>query len=68
MGEPNILVATDARGVATVALNRPHVRNAFDEHLIAAELEVGDLAVHGELAYPPDEVMGGPPASSPVPA
>jgi methylglutaconyl-CoA hydratase len=35
MGEPNILVATDARGVATVALNRPHVRNAFDEHLIA---------------------------------
>ncbi len=35
MGEPNILVATDARGVAAVALNRPHVRNAFDEHLIA---------------------------------
>ena len=35
MSEPNILVDTDARGVATVALNRPDVRNAFDEHLIA---------------------------------
>lgn len=35
MAEPNILVGTDARGVATVALNRPDVRNAFDEHLIA---------------------------------
>jgi methylglutaconyl-CoA hydratase len=35
MSEPNILVATDARGVATVALNRPAIHNAFDDRLIA---------------------------------
>jgi len=35
MNAPNVLLDTDARGVATVTLNRPHVRNAFDEHLIA---------------------------------
>ena len=36
MSEPNLLVDVDARGVATVTLNRPQVHNAFDEHLIAA--------------------------------
>lgn len=35
MTEPNILVGSDARGVATVALNRPAVHNAFDDRLIA---------------------------------
>ncbi|HEX7967894.1 MAG TPA: enoyl-CoA hydratase-related protein [Stellaceae bacterium] len=35
MSEPNILVATDARGVATAALNRPAIHNAFDDALIA---------------------------------
>ena len=35
MDEPNILVGTDARGVATVALNRPAIHNAFDDRLIA---------------------------------
>lgn len=29
------LVATDARGVATVTLNRPEIHNAFDDRLIA---------------------------------
>jgi methylglutaconyl-CoA hydratase len=32
----NLLVDTDARGVATVTLNRPEVHNAFDDSLIAA--------------------------------
>jgi methylglutaconyl-CoA hydratase len=35
MDEPNILVSSDTRGVATVALNRPAVHNAFDDRLIA---------------------------------
>lgn len=35
MSEPRILVASDARGIATVALNRPDLRNAFDDQLIA---------------------------------
>jgi methylglutaconyl-CoA hydratase len=35
MSEPNLLVDIDARGVATVTLNRPAVRNAFDDRLIA---------------------------------
>jgi methylglutaconyl-CoA hydratase len=35
MSEPNILVTSDARGVATVALNRPTIHNAFDDRLIA---------------------------------
>ncbi len=34
MTEPNHLVATDARGVATVTLNRPQIHNAFDDVLI----------------------------------
>jgi methylglutaconyl-CoA hydratase len=35
MSESNILVSIDARGVASVALNRPAVHNAFDDRLIA---------------------------------
>jgi methylglutaconyl-CoA hydratase len=35
MDEPYILVRTDTRGVATVALNRPAIHNAFDDRLIA---------------------------------
>lgn len=35
MSEPNILVDIDARGVARLSLNRPAVRNAFDDRLIA---------------------------------
>jgi methylglutaconyl-CoA hydratase len=35
MSEPNILVDTDARGVACLSLNRPAIRNAFDDRLIA---------------------------------
>ncbi len=35
MSEPNLLVDIDGRGVATVTLNRPAVRNAFDDRLIA---------------------------------
>ena len=31
-----VLVATDGRGVATVTLNRPELRNAFNETLIEA--------------------------------
>ena len=36
MAEETILVDTDARGVATVTLNRPRVHNAFDETLVAS--------------------------------
>ncbi|HXZ00952.1 MAG TPA: enoyl-CoA hydratase/isomerase family protein [Stellaceae bacterium] len=35
MSEPTILIDTDARGVARLSLNRPAVRNAFDDRLIA---------------------------------
>ena len=35
MSEPNLLVDIDDRGVAAVTLNRPAVRNAFDDRLIA---------------------------------
>ncbi|MGO8916913.1 MAG: enoyl-CoA hydratase/isomerase family protein [Stellaceae bacterium] len=35
MSEPNILVDSDARGVACVSLNRPAIHNAFDDRLIA---------------------------------
>jgi methylglutaconyl-CoA hydratase len=34
MSEPSVIVAKDARGVATVAINRPQVRNAIDDHVI----------------------------------
>lgn len=35
MTEQSVSVAVDARGVATLTLNRPQVHNAFDDHLIA---------------------------------
>src|SRR5260221_5471056 len=35
MSEPSILVSTDARGIATLALNRPAIHNACDDRLIA---------------------------------
>jgi methylglutaconyl-CoA hydratase len=35
MSDSTILVDTDARGVATVTLNRPAIHNAFDDRLIA---------------------------------
>ncbi len=34
--EPTVLCGVDARGVATVTLNRPELHNAFDDALIAA--------------------------------
>ncbi|MBV8423243.1 MAG: enoyl-CoA hydratase/isomerase family protein, partial [Hyphomicrobiales bacterium] len=34
MSEPPVIVAKDARGVATVAINRPRVRNAIDDTVI----------------------------------
>lgn len=35
MSDPNILIDIDARGVARLSLNRPAIRNAFDDRLIA---------------------------------
>ncbi len=34
MSEPSVVVAKDARGVTTVAINRPQVRNAIDDTVI----------------------------------
>ena len=34
MSEPSVIVAKDARGIATVAINRPQVRNAIDDAVI----------------------------------
>ena len=34
MSEPSVIVAKDARGVGTVAINRPQVRNAIDDTVI----------------------------------
>ncbi|HET9246162.1 MAG TPA: enoyl-CoA hydratase-related protein, partial [Xanthobacteraceae bacterium] len=34
MSEPSVIVTKDARGVATVAINRPQVRNAIDDNVI----------------------------------
>ena len=50
MTESPILVSTDARGVATVTLNRPQLHNAFDDKLIVLLTEAlqtlgGDPAV-----------------------
>lgn len=36
MSEPPVLLATDARGIATVTLNRPERGNAYDEAMLAA--------------------------------
>ena len=49
MSEPNILVGTDARGVATLALNRPAIHNAFDDQLIA-DLTAALLRLGGDAA------------------
>lgn len=35
MTQPAVLVSQDARGVATVSLNRPQLHNAFDDQLIS---------------------------------
>ena len=34
MSEPTVLISKDARGVATVTINRPKVRNAIDDTVI----------------------------------
>ncbi|MSQ59616.1 MAG: enoyl-CoA hydratase/isomerase family protein [Betaproteobacteria bacterium] len=36
MTTSNLFQSVDARGVATLTMNRPEVHNAFDDHLIAA--------------------------------
>jgi methylglutaconyl-CoA hydratase len=40
MNEPVVLHAVDARGVATVTLNRPRVNNAYNAEMIAALLDL----------------------------
>jgi len=42
MSQPAVLSSIDARGVATVTLNRPQVNNAYDESLIAGLHEAMD--------------------------
>jgi methylglutaconyl-CoA hydratase len=44
----NLLIQTDARGVATLTLNRPEVHNAFDDTLIAALAQEFDRAAADE--------------------
>ena len=39
MSQPTVLLSTDARGVATVSLNRPELHNAFDDALIRRLIE-----------------------------
>lgn len=39
MTEPNLLLSTDPRGIATLTMNRPALHNAFDDQLIAAMTE-----------------------------
>jgi methylglutaconyl-CoA hydratase len=34
MSEPSVLITKDARGVATITINRPQVRNAIDDNVI----------------------------------
>lgn len=41
MSEPVVLMETDARGVATVTLNRPEVNNAYNGDMIQALLDGG---------------------------
>ena len=48
MSDRCVLWDLDARGVATVTLNRPQVNNAYDEALIAGLLEAMDAL--GEAA------------------
>jgi methylglutaconyl-CoA hydratase len=42
MSQPAVLSSVDARGVATVTLNRPEVNNAYDESLISGLHEAMD--------------------------
>ncbi|MBV9734384.1 MAG: enoyl-CoA hydratase/isomerase family protein [Acidisphaera sp.] len=49
MSDPPVLVATDARGVATVTLNRPARGNAYDEVLLHALID-GLGALQGDDA------------------
>jgi len=50
MSQPAVLRSVDARGVATVTLNRPEVNNAYDEALIGGLHEAMDeLGAHPGL-------------------
>jgi methylglutaconyl-CoA hydratase len=50
MTKEALVVQIDVRGVATVAINRPDVRNAFDENLIALLSEAfGRLTIDPEV-------------------
>ena len=50
MSEQSILSNVDARGVATVTLNRPDKHNAFDDEIIAAlDLEFNALAQRDDV-------------------
>ena len=45
MSEPEVLCSVDARGVATVRLNRPHRNNAYNDAMLRGLLDgVGRLA------------------------
>ena len=46
MSEPTVLISKDARGVATVTINRPKVRNAIDDTVIRS-LTDAFKALHG---------------------
>ena len=62
--DSNHLVSVDGAGVATVTLNRPELRNAFDDRLIATNLNAST-----RLTGRTDTVMGygiGGSASFPV--
>src|ERR1700761_7683555 len=39
MTEPDVLLVTDDRGVATVTLNRPHVGNAYNAEMLQALID-----------------------------
>jgi len=45
MPPPTVLLTTDARGVATVSLNRPELHNAFDDALIRRLVETFEALV-----------------------
>ncbi len=50
MNNPTVVTAIDARGVATVTLNRPDKHNAFDDTIIAELREVFDaLALRDDV-------------------
>ena len=50
MTDPTVITAVDARGVATVTLNRPEKHNAFDDSIIAQLREAFDaLALRDEV-------------------